>query len=311
MSFFDNPWCNLFRLLLNLKQVEPTLPEQLHCTIKQASVSTPTSGLVTQGPALPSPTRPLTLEYAAKITRQLTSSLAIVTEGPSVPRAPLVIKSETKKLTLEAASLPPAEQQKRQRVVRLAGMVFLLLLLICTFLTATPLGYDVGFNFQPLQFSGSLLRYVRSDNNFIAQALYHQQSHGFNPFYYGNQIFTTNRSSIDWPLGECTYWANLRYHALTGYWVPWNGNAAEWVASARATPGWHVSRTPQVPSIMVLMPGVQGAGGYGHVAVVEGINEDGSVRTSNMNWYSNGGGFDRISGADFIPGPGVYFLTHD
>jgi surface antigen len=32
------------------------------------------------------------------------------------------------------------------------------------------------------------------------------------------------------------------------------------------------------------MPGTQGASIYGHVAVVESINADGTVHTSNMNW---------------------------
>ncbi len=108
-------------------------------------------------------------------------------------------------------------------------------------------------------------------------------------------------------LGECTYWADLRYHQLTGYWVPWTGNAYQWAAGAAAS-GWVVSSTPKVPSIIVLQPGVQGAYGVGHVAVVERINSDGSVYTSNMNNYSNGGGWDIVSYATYYPGPGVSFV---
>ncbi|TMD71450.1 MAG: CHAP domain-containing protein, partial [Chloroflexi bacterium] len=106
---------------------------------------------------------------------------------------------------------------------------------------------------------------------------------------------------------QCTYWADLRYHQLTGFWVPWGGNAWEWAAGASAS-GWNVSSSPHVPSIIVLQPGVQGAGGFGHVAVVERINSDGTVYTSNWNWYGNGGGWATWSSWDFTPGPGVSFV---
>nr|BBH94622.1 hypothetical protein KTA_28210 [Thermogemmatispora argillosa] len=108
--------------------------------------------------------------------------------------------------------------------------------------------------------------------------------------------------------GQCTYWANLRYHELTGYWVPWQGDAYQWVAGAEQY-GWIVSSQPHVPSIIVLQPGVQGASSYGHVAVVERINPDGSVYTSNYNWYANGG-WNRLSYATFYPGRGVAFVWH-
>jgi len=70
----------------------------------------------------------------------------------------------------------------------------------------------------------------------------------------------TTGGSLPWPVGQSTYWANLRYHQLTSNWVTWKDNANQWVASARAA-GWNVSTSPHVPSIIVLMPYVQGAGG--------------------------------------------------
>lgn len=100
----------------------------------------------------------------------------------------------------------------------------------------------------------------------------------------------------------------MRYHQLTGYWVPWLGNAYQWAYGAQVS-GWVVSATPRVPSIIVLQPYVQGAGGYGHVAIVERINPDGSVYTSNYNWYANGG-WDTLSYWTFKPGPGVSFVWH-
>ncbi|HLX57460.1 MAG TPA: CHAP domain-containing protein, partial [Ktedonobacteraceae bacterium] len=108
--------------------------------------------------------------------------------------------------------------------------------------------------------------------------------------------------------GQCTYFADLEYHYRSGYWVNWIGDAWQWAYGAKAA-GWIVSTTPHVPSIIVLQPYVQGASYFGHVAVVESINSDGSVYTSNYNWYANGG-WDRLSYWTFRPGPGVVFVWH-
>ncbi len=108
--------------------------------------------------------------------------------------------------------------------------------------------------------------------------------------------------------GNCTYWADQDYYNLTGHLVQWIGNADQWAAGAQAA-NWIVSSTPHVYSIIVLQPYVQGAGYYGHVAVVTQINSDGSVVTSTMNWYSNGG-WDYVSTVVFRPGPGVSFVWH-
>lgn len=123
----------------------------------------------------------------------------------------------------------------------------------------------------------------------------------------GTQKITNCQQSLNWPVGQSTYWANYRYHQLTGYWVCWTGNAYQWVDSARKA-GWHVAQMPHVPSIVVLMPGVQGASAYGHPAVVESLVNSTTIRTSNMDWYINGGGFDKVSYANFTVGVGVYFI---
>ncbi len=106
--------------------------------------------------------------------------------------------------------------------------------------------------------------------------------------------------------GQCTYWANMHYHDLTGHWVPWLGNAAQWLNGAVEN-GWVVSGTPHVPSIIVLQPWVQGAGYYGHVAIVEKINNDGSVVTSNWNWAGN---WAHTTDVTFYAGPGVTFVWY-
>ncbi|HTI14995.1 MAG TPA: CHAP domain-containing protein [Dictyobacter sp.] len=104
--------------------------------------------------------------------------------------------------------------------------------------------------------------------------------------------------------GQCTYWADEREYALTGYAVPWSGNADEWPYNAPSY-GWEVSQTPILHSIIALEPGVQGAGSYGHVAIVESINSDGSLTTSNWNWNGSWGETTYVT---FYPGSGVYFI---
>jgi surface antigen len=106
--------------------------------------------------------------------------------------------------------------------------------------------------------------------------------------------------------GQCTYWANMRYHQLTGHWIPWLGNASQWAYEA-PTYGWTISDTPNPHgvSIMVFGPYAESSGAYGHVAVVERVNADGSVYTSNWNWH---GAWATLSYMTFYPTNGVHFI---
>ncbi len=178
--------------------------------------------------------------------------------------------------------------------------------------TGNHLGFSLSTNDDKIYKSTN----PNSNANLIAQAAatataivrqdgFDQSSNNNGGTLYAGSGVTPNRFSF----GQCTYWADLRYQQLTGYWVDWIGNAYQWKYGALSAPGWIVSSTPHVPSIIVLQPGVQGAGYFGHVAVVERINPDGSVYTSNMNWYANGG-WDRVSDWTFTPGPGVSFVWH-
>jgi len=106
--------------------------------------------------------------------------------------------------------------------------------------------------------------------------------------------------------GQCTWWADYRYHELTGFAIPWTGNASAWAYNAPGFSGWAVSDSPRVPSIIVLQPGVQYASGWGHVAIVERINSDGSVYTSNYNVL----GWGVLSYSTYRPMPGVSFVYH-
>ncbi len=117
-------------------------------------------------------------------------------------------------------------------------------------------------------------------------------------------------TSNTYPRGQCTWWACERYKQLTGYYVPWKDNANGWGTKAAAF-GWQVSSSPPkgIPSILVLQGGVQGAGGtYGHVAVVEKVNADGSVYASSQNWGLTPVARAQTSYWTFSPGAGVSFV---
>lgn len=110
----------------------------------------------------------------------------------------------------------------------------------------------------------------------------------------------------NFPYGQCTWWADQRYHQLTGIYVPWiiNSNANVWVTRANQY-HWNVSTQPKVGSIMMLAAWVEGAGGYGHVAVVEKLLGGGRFQVSQMNWT----GVGIKSYGNFATGRGVYFIS--
>lgn len=115
--------------------------------------------------------------------------------------------------------------------------------------------------------------------------------------------------SNSYPKGQCTWWADERYHQLTGYYVPWAGNAKDWSAQASKY-GWKVSSSPVAPSIICLQGGVQGADStYGHVGVVESLNSNGTVRASSQNWGLTAAARASTSYYNFKPGAGVSFIT--
>ncbi len=229
------------------------------------------------------------------------------TQTTTVLRQPIVIRGTLKKK--HRAIHPP---KGRKWVISIAAIVLLLCISLGTALAASPLNGGSGHLSNPIQFVASLVHNSDNSPSLIAQqatATAVLQQDGFDP---GLGVITQpgagglNRFAF----GQCTYWANMRYHALTGYWVPWLGNAYQWAYGASSS-GWIVSSRPNPngPSIIVLGPGVEGASYFGHVAVVERINKDGSVYTSNYNWYSNGG-WDILSYVTFYPGSGVSFTWH-
>jgi surface antigen len=228
-------------------------------------------------------------------------------------RQPIVIRGTLKK---KHNVIPP--QRGRKWIISIAAIVLFLFISLGTAFAASPLNGESGHLANPAQFVANLVHSNNNSPSLIAQqatATAVLQQDGFDPGLGvtpqsggGGNPQSGGGGLNRFAFGQCTYWANMRYHALTGHWVPWLGNAYEWAYGA-ASSGWVVSSKPIVPSIIVLQPGVQGAGGYGHVAIVERINSDGSVYASTYNWYANGG-WDILSYWTFYPGPGVSFVWY-
>ncbi|MDR2748369.1 MAG: CHAP domain-containing protein [Bifidobacteriaceae bacterium] len=85
--------------------------------------------------------------------------------------------------------------------------------------------------------------------------------------------------------GQCTWYAyNRRVQLGLKVGAFW-GNAIDWISAAKAD-GYSVDNSPRVGDILVFQPGQDGAGGYGHVAVVEEIGANNSVRVSEMNYLA-------------------------
>ncbi len=78
--------------------------------------------------------------------------------------------------------------------------------------------------------------------------------------------------------GQCTYYV---YDKVGGKISSNWGNASNW-ANAAAQDGYNVSNSPKQGAIMQTSQGA-----YGHVAYVENVNSDGSIKVSEMNY--NGG----------------------
>lgn len=95
--------------------------------------------------------------------------------------------------------------------------------------------------------------------------------------------------------GYCTWYAFERRKQIGRPVGSFWGNAATWAMYARAA-GFTVNNTPAVGAIM------QNGGGYGHVAIVEQVMDNGDVRVSEMNYLGGGGGFNIVSGRTISAG---------
>jgi len=243
------------------------------------------------------------------LTNDQTGALPIIMSGTTSARQPVVIPATEKRRSTTNLEPPQPPQKRHWRQIVVTSLIAVII--IGTLLSVVPVDKAGDHLFNPFQPISNLVPSSGGNPTSLTQqdataTVTHQD--GYDP---GTGVTLAPGSASDhFAFGQCTYYASMRYHQLTGYWVPWLGNAYQWSYAAGAF-GWIVSSKPHVPSIIVLQPGVQYAGWYGHVAIVESINPDGSVSTSNWNWYGpGGGGWARLSVVTFRPGPGVSFVWH-
>lgn len=85
--------------------------------------------------------------------------------------------------------------------------------------------------------------------------------------------------------GQCTWYAFNRMYEIGKPIANGRlfGNAWQWADSARSY-GIPTSGRAKAGTVACFPPGVAGASGYGHVAIVEAVNGDGSLTLSEMNY---------------------------
>jgi surface antigen len=268
-----------------MSQEQPQVPTLLGAPM---GVPAPASSLV-NGTGSPNVT--------GQLAEPLTGNLPIVTIAAPVTssnitttslRQPMVIRSSRKTRQMQS----PRYLSKNGRLVLTVSAVCLCMLLTVTALAAVVPVDHQGHAQGLAKLLQPLMNVVQSnDNNGRSITIQEAEAtaattDGYDPanFYVG-PVSASGSTLNRFFYGQCTYWANYRYHQLTGVWIPWLGNAYEWYQQA-INYGWHTSSypNPNGPSIMVLAPYVQGTSAYGHVGVVEKINGDGTVTTSNMHW---------------------------
>ncbi|HEY7976313.1 MAG TPA: CHAP domain-containing protein [Ktedonobacterales bacterium] len=105
--------------------------------------------------------------------------------------------------------------------------------------------------------------------------------------------------------GVCTWWA--WYARRDEPQLGTLGVATNWINNARAQ-GMSTGYAPAAGATVVFQPGVEGAGGNGHVAHVEQLLGGGWFIISEMNFYWNGGGWGRVDYRYAHAGSGVAFI---
>ncbi|MDF7665401.1 CHAP domain-containing protein [Bifidobacterium sp. ESL0745] len=118
---------------------------------------------------------------------------------------------------------------------------------------------------------------------------------GFNPNH------ATGDAGNNYDFSQCTWWVYVRRHQLGLPAGSQMGNGAQWAASARSM-GYWVDRTARhTGDIMVFAPGQDGSNPTcGHVAIIEKVNPDGSVVTSECGVTLQGKTFSRTFTADQV-----------
>lgn len=121
---------------------------------------------------------------------------------------------------------------------------------------------------------------------------------------YGAYAMSDVGGYYSWSFGQCTWWAQYERKDEN---LMHMGNAQYWAGGARAR-GYQVGWQAQSGATVVFQPGVQGAGGAGHVAHVVKVYPNGWFLISEMNFYWNGGGWGRVDYRLAHEGSGVQFI---
>jgi len=133
---------------------------------------------------------------------------------------------------------------------------------------------------------------LKSDLDQVSASIYaeRQSLGGYSGGGTGGYPFANSAPDQPDPWGfytrECTSYAAWYFNAIEGKdWYnsrPGSGSAYNWPALA-ADQGYSVSSTPRVGAI-ASWPAGGIFGGYGHVAIVQSVNSNGTINVSEYNW---------------------------
>lgn len=120
-----------------------------------------------------------------------------------------------------------------------------------------------------------------------------------------NGLYSPWTDNGNYGCSQCVSYAAWMMGQVYGqYPVGW-GNADNFPGNAAAA-GFHVSYTPHANSIVFFPSGVNGAGGVGHVAWVEGVSGN-TITVSQYN-YNTGGGWGQFSRMTFSNYGGMQYI---
>jgi CHAP domain len=106
--------------------------------------------------------------------------------------------------------------------------------------------------------------------------------------------------------GQCAWWAATR--RLDERFFHLGNLAYQWAANAPKH-GFKTGSAPRVGATVIFQRGVQGASSWGgHAGHVVAVYGGGWFLISEMNFYANGGGWDRVDYRYVHTGSGVSFI---
>lgn len=123
-------------------------------------------------------------------------------------------------------------------------------------------------------------------------------------FNYVNTQMASSSAGNRYAFGNCTAYAFDRRAELGRPIGSFWGNAATWAMNARAA-GFTVNNTPEAGAIAQWDAYQGGSYVYGHVAMVESVNSDGSITISEMNYLGN---FNRVTSRTISAGSVSNFI---